>query len=59
MPISTISQKWEAYCRYKLKNRFPAANAGKLSAMNMKKDFLLSDLCSGSPMDIHKPHILA
>jgi hypothetical protein len=53
MPISAIS-----HCRYKLKNWFPAGNAGKLSAMNMK-GFPLSVLCSGSTMYIHKQHILA
>jgi hypothetical protein len=36
MLISAISTYREAYCRYKLKNCFPAGNAGKLSAMNMK-----------------------
>jgi hypothetical protein len=36
MPISAISQQQEAFGCYKLKNRFPAGNVGKLSAMNMK-----------------------
>jgi hypothetical protein len=36
VPISDISQYWEAYFRYKSQNPwFPVENAGKLSAMNL------------------------
>jgi hypothetical protein len=47
-PISAISQWWEAYCRYKSQNQFPAGKGGKLSV-----------ICSGRPIELDKPHILA
>jgi hypothetical protein len=37
MLISASSKYREAYGRYKLKNWFSAGNAGRLSAMNMKR----------------------
>jgi hypothetical protein len=50
MPFFTISQKREAYCRYKLKKWFPAGNAGKLSAMNMKGLPAISSLQQEPPV---------
>jgi hypothetical protein len=55
-PISAISQQRKAYCRYKSQNRFPAGNAEKLSAMDLKR---LSVICCGRPIELDKPHILA
>jgi hypothetical protein len=55
-PLSAISQWREAYCRYKSQNRFPAGNAGKLSALDLNG---LSVICSGRPIELDKPHILA
>jgi hypothetical protein len=44
VPISNISQWWEAYCRYKSQNRFPAGNAEKLSAINVNGPSAISSL---------------
>jgi hypothetical protein len=35
IPISAISQWWEAYCCYKSQNRFPVGTAEKLEARNV------------------------
>jgi hypothetical protein len=46
------------YCLCKSQNRFPAGNAGILSAKNLN-GFPLSVFCSGHPVELDKPHILA
>jgi hypothetical protein len=58
MPISTISQWGEAYCCYKLQNRFPARNVGKLSAINVSGISAIS-FCGGCPRDKNEPRIFA
>jgi hypothetical protein len=55
-PISAISQLQEAYCCYKSQNRFPAGNAGKLSAVDLNGLSTIS-YCSGRPIELDKPHI--
>jgi hypothetical protein len=44
MPISAISQWWEAYCHYKSPNRFLAGSVGKLSAINVNGLSTISSL---------------
>jgi hypothetical protein len=59
MPIFAISQKWQDFYRYKSQNRFQAGNAGKIFSHECEMRLPLSVLCSGCPIDMNKPHLLA
>ncbi len=58
MPVSSISQERESFCRKISQNRFPAGNAGKLAAVNVKRPSTISFL-KREPMDMDKPHLVA